>query len=107
MCFNAVVLGNGHINQLIKTIGADKVETLLELGIKTTSKTIMLLGICVCMITGILAQVIENLYVLMHSAGSLCKRQEFNQFPIHESLRNMMRPKGGPEFIPVDNIIGR
>jgi len=55
MCFNAVVLGNGHINQLIKTIGADKVKTFLELGIKTTTEAILLLGIRVCMMTGILA----------------------------------------------------
>ena len=55
MCFNAVVLGNGHINQLIKTIGADYVETLLELGVKTTAETILFLGIGVYMMTRVLA----------------------------------------------------
>ena len=74
---NAIVLSDGHIYQLIKTIGVDKVETLLELGVKTTTETILLLGIAICMMTGILAQVIEDLCVLKHSAGSLCKRQEF------------------------------
>ena len=74
---NVVVLSDGHIHQLIKTVGADKVEMLLELGVKTTVETIMFLGIAVCMMTGILAQVIENLCVLKHSAGSLRKRQEF------------------------------
>jgi hypothetical protein len=74
---NAIILSDGHIHQLIKTVGADKVETLLELGVKTTTEMILLLGITVCMMTGILAQMIENLCVLKHSAGSLHKRQEF------------------------------
>ena len=101
------VLDPTHIHQLIKTVGANKVKTLLELGVKTTTKTILLLGISVCMMTGILAQVIEDLCVLKHSAGSLCKCQEFIQLSIHESLGNTMRPKGGPEFSPIDNMIGR
>ena len=54
MCCNAVILGNGHINQLIKTIRAGKVETFPELGIKTTTETILLLGIGVYMMTRIL-----------------------------------------------------
>ena len=74
---NAIVLSDGLIHQLIKTVGADKIETLLELGVKTTVEMILFLGIAVCMITGVLAQVIENLCVLKHSAGSLRKRQEF------------------------------
>ena len=74
---NAIVLSDGLIHQLIKTIGADKVETLLELGVKTRAETILLLGIAVCMIARILAQMIEDLCVLKHSAGSLRKRQEF------------------------------
>ena len=102
---NAIVLSNGHIHQLIKTVGADNIKTLLELGIKTMTETIMLLGISVCMMTGILTQVIKDLYILKHGAGSLCKRQEFVQLPIHESLGNMMRSESGPKFIPIDNII--
>ena len=74
---DAIVLSDGHIHQLIKTIGADKIETLLELGVKTTVEMILFLGIAVCMMTGVLAQVIENLCVLKHSVGSLRKRQEF------------------------------
>ena len=74
---NAIVLTDGHIHQLIKTVGANKIEMLLELGVKTTAETILFLGIAVCMMTGVLAQVIENLCVLKHSVGSLRKRQEF------------------------------
>ena len=74
---NVIVLSDGHIHQLIKTVGADKVEMLLELGVKTTAEMILLLGITVCMMTGVLAQVIEDLCILKHSAGSLSKHQEF------------------------------
>jgi hypothetical protein len=77
MRYNAIVLSNSLIHQLIKTVGADKVETLLELGVKTTAEMILLLGIAVCMITSILAQVIEDPCILKHSAGSLSKCQEF------------------------------
>jgi hypothetical protein len=55
MRYNEIVLSNGHIHHLIKTGGANKVKMLLELGIKTTTETIQLLGITVCMITGVLA----------------------------------------------------
>ena len=74
---NAFVLSDGHIHQLIKTVGANKIEMLLELGVKTTAETILLLGIAVCMMTSVLAQVIEDLCVLKHNAGSLRKNQEF------------------------------
>ena len=70
---NAIVLSDGHIYQLIEAVGMDKIETLLELGVKTTAKTILLLSIAVFMITGILAQVIEDMCVLKHSAISLSK----------------------------------
>ena len=52
---NAIVLSNGHIHQLIKIVGANKVKTLLELGVKTTTETILLLGITIGMMTGVLA----------------------------------------------------
>ena len=74
MCCNTVVLSDSHIYQLIKIIGADYVETLLELGVKTTAETILFLGIGVYMMTRVLAQVIEDLSIFKHSAGSLCMR---------------------------------
>ena len=74
---NAIILSDGHIHQLIKTVGANKVKTLLELCVKTTAETILLLGITVCMMTGVLAQVIEDLCILKHNTVSLSKRQEF------------------------------
>jgi len=52
---NAIVLSDGHIHQLIKTVGANKVKTFLELGVKTTTETILLPGITIYMMTGVLA----------------------------------------------------
>jgi len=69
---NAIILSNGHVYQLIKTVGADKIKMPSKLGVKTTTETILLLGIAVCMISGILAWVNEDLCVLKHGAGSLC-----------------------------------
>ena len=60
MRYYAIILSDGHIYQLIKTVGTNKVKTFLELDIKTTTETILLLGITVCMMTSVLAQVIED-----------------------------------------------
>jgi hypothetical protein len=60
----------------LKLLGGDKVEALRELGVKTTAETILLLGIAIGMIAHVLAHVIEDLGILQHHMGSLCKRQE-------------------------------
>ena len=104
---NAVVLSDGHIYQLIKTIGANKIKTFLELGIKTTMEAILLPDIRVCMVSGVLAQMIKDLCILQHRAVSLGQCQELIHLPVHESFGNMMRPEGGPEFIPVDYMVSR
>ena len=82
-------------------------EALSELGVETAAETIPLLGITISMITSILAQVIKDLCILQYRAVSLCQCQEFIHLPIHESLRNMMRPKGGPEFVLEDYMVSR
>ena len=105
MRYNTIALSDGHVYQIIEIVGANKIKMSFELGVKTTTKMILLLGISVCMMTGILSQMMEDLYILKHSAGSLCKRQEFVQLLIHESLGNMMRSESGPKFIPIDHII--
>ena len=81
----------------------NKIEALAELGVETAAETIPLHGIA----TSILAQMVENLCILQHHAGSLCQCQELIHLPVHESLRNMMRPKGGPEFVPEDYMVSR
>jgi hypothetical protein len=56
------------------------------------------------MIARVLAQVIESLCVLKNSAVSLSKRQKFIELLLNESFRDMVRPKGGLEFFPSDNM---
>ena len=48
----------------------------LELGTKTMTEALLLLDIRVCMMTGALAQMIENLCILKHRTISLSKCQE-------------------------------
>jgi hypothetical protein len=61
---DAVLLGNGHVDKLIVTIGPNGVETVTELSVEPPPKPVPLLLIGVYMISDILAQVIEGLSVL-------------------------------------------
>jgi len=57
-------IGVAWIQLTLKSIGLNQVQTFLELGIKATTKTVTLLGISICMMARILAQVIEDLCIL-------------------------------------------
>ena len=103
----AIILSNGEIHQLIEAVRADKIKTFPELGIETAAETIPLLGITISMIARVLAQVVEDLCVLQHRAGSLCQCQELIHLPVHESLGDMMHPEGGPEFVLEDYMVSR
>ena len=85
----------------------NKIETLPELGVETAAETIPLLGITISTIARILAQVVKDLCILQHRAGSLCQRQELIHLPIHESFGNMMRPEGGSKFVLEDYMVSR
>jgi hypothetical protein len=67
-------------------------------------ESISFLGIRVSMIARVLAQVIESLCILKYSAVSLSKCQKFIKLSLNESFRDMVRPKGGLEFFPSDNM---
>ena len=73
---DTIFLSNGHIDQLIISIWLNQVQVFLELGVKATTKTIALLGVNICMMAGILAQMIEGLCILKNSVGSLIQSQE-------------------------------
>jgi hypothetical protein len=68
---DAVLLGDGHVDQLIETIGPYQIQPFFKFGIQASAKAIPFANITVCMIPCILAQVVENLCVLHHDAGSL------------------------------------
>jgi hypothetical protein len=65
------------------------------------------MGISVCMITCVLAQVIEDLCIFNNSAGTLSQGQEFIELSLNKSLWNVMHSESGPEFIPCDNVTSR
>jgi len=87
---NTVFLSNGQVDQLIVSVGLNKVQAFLELGIKSTTKMIALLGVCICMMARILAQIIEGLCILKNSAGSLIQSQELIYLSLNQSIRDMM-----------------
>jgi hypothetical protein len=55
VCNDAILLGQGHVNQLIKGIALHKVQVFLELSAQAPTKTILLLGVTISVITRILA----------------------------------------------------
>ena len=72
---DTIFLSNGHIDQLIISIWLNEVQAFFELGVKATTKTVMLLGVSICMMARVLAQMIEGLCILKNSAGSLIQSQ--------------------------------
>jgi hypothetical protein len=104
VCRDAILLGQGHVNQLTKGIGLHKVQTFFELSAQAPTKTILLLGVTVSMITRVLTQVIKSLCILQYGAGALGECQELIQFPLHQSCEYMMCSKSIPKFFPGDNI---
>ena len=72
---DTIFLSNGRVDQLIINIWLNKVQAFLELGVEATTKTIALVGVSICMMARVLAQMIEGLCILKNSAGSLIQSQ--------------------------------
>jgi hypothetical protein len=100
-------LGDGHIDQLIESVGIYQIQSFLKLGIQASMETITFAGISVRMITHILAQVVEDLCILHDGPGSLSQIQKFIELSLNESLWNVVRSESGPEFIPGDHMTSR
>ena len=71
MSYNAILLGDGQVDQLIEAMSPNSVETLTQLGVETPVEAVSLFLVGVSMITYVLAQVVEGLSVLQYHAGSL------------------------------------
>jgi hypothetical protein len=80
---NAVLLGDSHVDQLIVTVGPDGVETVTELSAEPPPEPVSLLLICICVIPGILAQVIKGLGILQHCPVALSECQKLIELPVH------------------------
>jgi hypothetical protein len=70
-------------------------------------EAVSLTGISVCMITRVLAQVVEDLCILHDRAGSLSQIQKFIELSLNESFRDVVCSKGGPKFVPCDDMTSR
>jgi hypothetical protein len=62
--YDAVFLWYAKVDQFIVAVSTNSVEALTELGVESLSETVPLLLIWICMITCILAQVVEGLDIL-------------------------------------------
>ena len=54
ICSNTILLSNGQVDQLIVSVGLNKVQAFLELSSEATTKMIMFLGISISMMARIL-----------------------------------------------------
>jgi hypothetical protein len=104
---DAILLSDGHIDQLIEVVGPYQIQPLLELGVEASTEAISLTGVRVRMITHVLAQVIESLCILYDSAGALGQGQKFIELSLNESFWNVVRSESSPKFIPCDNMTSR
>jgi hypothetical protein len=98
--YNAILLGDGQIDQLIEAISPDSVELFPQLGVETPAVAVSLLLIRISMVTCILAQVVEDLSVLQDRAGSLVKCQKFIQLAIKNSSWDVVPSESSLEFLP-------
>jgi hypothetical protein len=102
--WDAVFLSDGHIDQFIEVISPYQIQSFFKFGVQASMKMISFAGISVCMITRVLAQVVQDLCILHDGAASLCQIQKFIELSLNESLRNVMRSKSGLKFVPCDDM---
>jgi hypothetical protein len=100
MSYNAVLLGDGQVDQLIEAICLDSVESFPQLGIKTPVEAVSLLFIRISMVPCILAQVVEGLRILQYRVSSLIKGQKFIQLSIKNASWDVVPSEGSLEFFP-------
>jgi hypothetical protein len=97
--YNAILLGDGQVDQLIEAISSDSVETLTQLGIETPAEAVSLLLIGISMITCVLAQVVEGLSILQYHASSLIECQKFIQLAVKNSSWDVVSSESSLEFL--------
>jgi hypothetical protein len=100
-------LGDGHIDQLIEIVGLYQIQSFLKFGVQASTEAVSFAGVCVRMITRILAQVVEDLCILHDGAGALSQIQKFIELSLNESFGDVVCSKSGPKFIPGDDMTGR
>jgi hypothetical protein len=64
VCHDAILLSQGHVNQLAEGICLYKVQTFSELSAQAPTETVLLLGVTICVIARVLTQVIKSLRIM-------------------------------------------
>jgi hypothetical protein len=105
--YNAILLGDGQVDQLIEAISPDSVESFPQLSVKTPAEAVSLLLIRISMVPCILAQVVEGLRILQYRAGSLIKRQKLIQLAIKNASWDVVSSESSLEFLPRHFTISR
>jgi hypothetical protein len=100
-------LSDGHVDQFIEIIGPYQIQSFFKFGVQASAKTISFAGIIVCMVSRVLAQVVEDLCILHDGAGSLSQVQKFIELSLNESFGYVVCSKRGPKLVPSDDMIGR
>jgi hypothetical protein len=98
--YNAILLGDGQVDQLIEAICSDSVKTFPQLGVETPVEAVSLLLIRISMVTCILAHVVEGLSILQYRVGSLIKCQKLIQLAIENPDWNVVPSESSLEFLP-------
>jgi hypothetical protein len=73
---HCILLGYGQVHYLVIAIRFDGVQLFIELRIKTPTKVIHFLGICINIVFTILTQVVELLCILIYTVRTLPLVQE-------------------------------
>jgi hypothetical protein len=104
---NAILLRDGHVDQLIVVVGPDCVETVTELSIETSPEPVSLLLIGVSMVACVLTQVIESLGVLQHCTALLSECQKLIDLAVHDACWYVMPSESCFEFSPLYHVVSR
>jgi hypothetical protein len=102
---NAILLRDGHVDQLIVVVGPDCVETVTELSIETSPEPVSLLLIGVSMVACVLTQVIESLGVLQHCTALLSECQKLIDLAVHDACWYVMPSESCFEFSPLYHVV--
>jgi hypothetical protein len=100
MSCDAVLLGDGHVDQLIVAVGPDGVETVMELSAEPPPEPVSLLLVRICMIPSMLAQVIKSLSILQHCPVALSECQKLIELSVHNPGWYVVSPKSCLELSP-------
>jgi uncharacterized protein (DUF486 family) len=105
MSYNTVFLSYGKVEKFIEAVSTNNVVALTKLGVESCAEMISLLLIWICMITSILAHVVDGMGILQHSAGSLSQCQELIELAIFNPCWNMVSPESRLELFPCHNMV--